>query len=56
VSGLGYYRRGYGCTRAANFVANQLGGNLPASSEALRMLPGIGAIRPRPSPALPTAK
>ncbi len=31
------------CTKPRNFVVNQLGGNLPASSEALRMLPGIGA-------------
>jgi A/G-specific adenine glycosylase len=42
-SGLGYYRRARMLHKAANFVANQLGGNLPASSEALRMLPGIGA-------------
>jgi A/G-specific adenine glycosylase len=42
-SGLGYYRRARMLHKAANFVANQLDGKLPAASEALRMLPGIGA-------------
>jgi A/G-specific adenine glycosylase len=42
-SGLGYYRRARLLHKAAIFVVNQLGGKLPASSEELRMLPGIGA-------------
>jgi A/G-specific adenine glycosylase len=42
-SGLGYYRRARMLHRAAQFVANHYQGNLPASSEALRALPGIGA-------------
>ena len=42
-SGLGYYRRARMLHKAANFVVNQLDGNLPSTSEALRMLPGIGA-------------
>jgi A/G-specific adenine glycosylase len=41
-SGLGYYRRARMLHKAANFVVNQLDGKLPASSEALRTLPGIG--------------
>ena len=42
-SGLGYYRRARMLHKAAKFVVDQLGGKLPASSEELRMLPGIGA-------------
>jgi A/G-specific adenine glycosylase len=42
-SGLGYYRRARMLHKAAQLVANQLQGNLPASSEALRTLPGVGA-------------
>src|SRR5208283_5031541 len=42
-SGLGYYRRARMLHKAANFVVNRLGGKLPVTSEALRMLPGIGA-------------
>jgi A/G-specific adenine glycosylase len=42
-SGLGYYRRARMLHKAANFVVNQLDGKLPAASDALRMLPGIGA-------------
>ncbi|MGB6724056.1 MAG: A/G-specific adenine glycosylase, partial [Terracidiphilus sp.] len=42
-SGLGYYRRARMLHKAAQFVANQLQGNLPTSAEALRALPGIGA-------------
>ena len=42
-SGLGYYRRARMLHKAAQFVANQYQGNLPANSEELRMLPGIGA-------------
>jgi len=41
-SGLGYYRRARMLHKAAQFVAEELGGNLPARSEALRKLPGIG--------------
>jgi A/G-specific adenine glycosylase len=42
-SGLGYYRRARMLHKAANFVVDQLGGKLPSTSEALRVLPGIGA-------------
>jgi A/G-specific adenine glycosylase len=42
-SGLGYYRRARMLHKAAQFVAKNLGGTLPATSEALRTLPGIGA-------------
>ncbi len=42
-SGLGYYRRARMLHKAARFVADQLKGNLPASAEELRVLPGIGA-------------
>jgi len=42
-SGLGYYRRARMLHKAARFVADRLKGNLPVDSEALRMLPGIGA-------------
>ncbi len=42
-SGLGYYRRARLLHRAAQFVAERLGGNLPASAAQLRALPGIGA-------------
>jgi len=42
-SGLGYYRRARMLHKAAQFVAGELGGNLPAASEDLRKLPGIGA-------------
>jgi A/G-specific adenine glycosylase len=41
-SGLGYYRRARMLHKAAQFVANHYQGNLPASSEELRVLPGIG--------------
>jgi len=41
-SGLGYYRRARMLHKAANFVVDHLNGRLPASSEALLMLPGIG--------------
>ncbi len=41
-SGLGYYRRARMLHKAAQFVANNHQGNLPASSAELRMLPGIG--------------
>ncbi|MGD0729884.1 MAG: A/G-specific adenine glycosylase [Terracidiphilus sp.] len=42
-SGLGYYRRARMLHKAAQYVANHFHGNLPVSSEQLRMLPGIGA-------------
>jgi A/G-specific adenine glycosylase len=42
-SGLGYYRRARMLHKAAQFVAGQLNGNLPATSDQLRTLPGIGA-------------
>ena len=41
-SGLGYYRRARMLHKAARFVTKNLQGNLPASSEALKALPGIG--------------
>jgi A/G-specific adenine glycosylase len=42
-SGLGYYRRARMLHKAAQFVSTNLGGNLPAKAEELRVLPGIGA-------------
>ena len=42
-SGLGYYRRARMLHKAAQFVADRLGGSLPATAEELRVLPGIGA-------------
>jgi len=42
-SGLGYYRRARMLHKAAKFVAENLGGNLPARAEQLQLLPGIGA-------------
>jgi A/G-specific adenine glycosylase len=42
-SGLGYYRRARMLHKAAQFVAEHLGGTLPATSAELRALPGIGA-------------
>ncbi len=42
-SGLGYYRRARMLHKAAQYVASHYDGNLPASSEELRLLPGIGA-------------
>ncbi len=42
-SGLGYYRRARMLHKAAKFVAENLGGNLPVRSEDLQHLPGIGA-------------
>jgi len=41
-SGLGYYRRARMLHKAAQFVADHHHGNLPATSEQLRLLPGIG--------------
>ncbi len=42
-SGLGYYRRARMLHKAAQFVVSEYEGNLPFSSEELRLLPGIGA-------------
>ena len=42
-SGLGYYRRARMLHKAAQFVAENLYGNLPTRAEDLRKLPGIGA-------------
>ena len=42
-SGLGYYRRARMLHKAAQFVASNHGGNLPATAGELRLLPGIGA-------------
>lgn len=42
-SGLGYYRRARMLQKAAQFVAANMGGNLPAQASELRVLPGIGA-------------
>ncbi len=42
-SGLGYYRRARMLHKAAQYVASHHHGNLPTSSEELRLLPGIGA-------------
>ena len=41
-SGLGYYRRARMLHKAAQFVSENLQGNLPAKAEELRGLPGIG--------------
>jgi A/G-specific adenine glycosylase len=41
-SGLGYYRRARMLHKAAQFVAANLGGNLPVRADELRLLPGIG--------------
>ena len=41
--GLGYYSRARNLHRAAQIVVNELGGELPRQSQALRKLPGIGA-------------
>jgi A/G-specific adenine glycosylase len=42
-SGLGYYRRARMLHQAAQFVVENLRGEMPVESEALRKLPGIGA-------------
>ncbi|MGA7109412.1 MAG: A/G-specific adenine glycosylase [Terracidiphilus sp.] len=42
-SGLGYYRRARMLHKAAQFVAANREGNLPATSVELRLLPGIGS-------------
>ena len=42
-SGLGYYRRARMLHKAAQFVVDQLKGDLPLSAVELRKLPGIGA-------------
>lgn len=40
--GLGYYSRARNLQKAAQIVVQQYGGQLPASYEALRALPGVG--------------
>jgi A/G-specific adenine glycosylase len=42
-SGLGYYRRARMLHKAAQFIAGDLHGDMPASAEELRALPGIGS-------------
>ncbi len=42
-SGLGYYRRARMLHKAARFVAENLGGELPKTAAELRTLPGIGS-------------
>jgi A/G-specific adenine glycosylase len=42
-AGLGYYSRARNLHLAARVVANEFGGVFPASADALRTLPGIGA-------------
>jgi A/G-specific adenine glycosylase len=42
-SGLGYYRRARMLHKAAQFVVDRLQGNMPMTSNKLRLLPGIGA-------------
>jgi A/G-specific adenine glycosylase len=42
-SGLGYYRRARMLHKAAQFVMEHHAGQLPATAEELRLLPGIGA-------------
>ncbi len=41
-SGLGYYRRARALHEGARFVVRELGGELPASPDALRRIPGVG--------------
>jgi len=41
-SGLGYYRRARLLHRGARYVYGELGGEVPATAEALRKVPGIG--------------
>jgi len=54
-SGLGYYRRARMLHKAAQFVAEHYGGNLPKTAEELRSLPASAHIRRQPSPASPMA-
>jgi A/G-specific adenine glycosylase len=42
-AGLGYYARARNLHRAAQVVANELGGVFPQTAQGLRKLPGIGA-------------
>ncbi|MDE2073460.1 MAG: A/G-specific adenine glycosylase [Alphaproteobacteria bacterium] len=42
-AGLGYYARARNLHRAAQVVANELGGRFPQTADGLRALPGIGA-------------
>jgi A/G-specific adenine glycosylase len=42
-AGLGYYARARNLHAAAKVVAHQMGGKFPATADALRALPGVGA-------------
>ena len=42
-AGLGYYARARNLHAAAKIVAYEMGGKFPATAEALRALPGVGA-------------
>ena len=42
-AGLGYYARARNLHKAAQVVANELGGRFPDTMEGLRALPGVGA-------------
>jgi len=42
-AGLGYYARARNLHKAAQVVANELGGGFPETMEGLRALPGVGA-------------
>ena len=55
-SGLGYYRRALMLHKAAQFVAKNLQGNLPATSaELCARCPALALTQPPPLPALLTA-
>ncbi len=41
-AGLGYYARARNMHRAARLVADEFGGEFPATTDALRTLPGVG--------------
>jgi A/G-specific adenine glycosylase len=41
-AGLGYYARARNLHAAARVVAHEMGGKIPATAEALRVLPGVG--------------
>lgn len=51
--GLGYYNRARNLQRAAQQVVELYDGEVPASYEALRALPGVGITPPGPLPPLP---
>lgn len=41
-AGLGYYARARNLHAAAQYVANELGGNFPTNAQDLQLLPGVG--------------